>query len=492
MVSYTLKSKTEGKESALSVIITKLFKSEKFNDRLKISLGVSVAPELIGEREENFRFDLDCLKRKKSSKALSLVKRIADFERNISLTEQFFQVEKRIPSKGEFRDKLYQLLDEDGLVQNKIKTVVPDEEIYFDSFVASFINSCIDNSKRVRDYRSQDTIAKYKVNHKHLVKYQLHNKVRLKMDELINEDLIKIVDNVNYINMFSDRVDYKQSDLLKYASSINIAYFLKVKKRKSRNPNGISETTARNVMSNLKTFVKQAQKKKYILGINLNDDSLNYKISPNAKAELFYTNELLEKIYDFQPKSLKTKLAKEYILIAALTGMRYQSVVLLKDYKLKELFNQTGEKFYAITNMSRKTGNELLSPIFKPVGEIYKFHGKFPDFPDLVTLNTYIRQLFKEMNISDLIKYVEHIYGGEIIETKKLVADVASSHDNRGSFITNLNLLDVDPLIVKKMTHEHIYERSSHQIYLKRSMDDLAIQFYNKTKNLKSRVYTYL
>lgn len=492
MVNYVQKTKQKGKESALSVVITKLFKAEKSNDRLKIGLGISCVPELIGSEENNFNFNLEYLKRKKSSKAIKLIHRINDFERNINLTEQFFKVEKKVPSKFEFRDKLIQLLAQDGLISyNNSNSTIIEENIYFDSFIDSFIKENICTNQRLRNYKADSTIAKYKVIHKHLVKYQLWKKLRLKMIDITNNDLIKIVDSVNTLNLDKKTPVYLENDLKKFATSIDLNYLLKINHRNTRNEKGMSEVTARNILSNLKTFVKHAQKKNLMLGVNLNDDTLNYSVNHNAKSNLYYSNELLEHIYDYDPLNVKTQIAKDYILIASLSGMRYQSVCELNEYSIKELKNEEGESFYAMANIARKTRNELLSPIFKPVKEIYLRNECFPTFPDLVSLNKYIKELFTEMNINDEINYVEYIYNYQVIESKRKISDIASSHDNRGSFITNLNLMYVDPHIVKAMTHEKIHDRSSHQIYLKRKMDDLAIQFYNHTKNLNSRVYTY-
>lgn len=200
MISYNQKTKKEGKECAVSVIITQLFQSEKTNDRLRISLGISIEPENVGTKESNFKFDLNYLKRKKSNKAIALVKRINDFDRNINLTNQYFQVEKRIPTKEEFKVKLYELLVEDGLIEgNRIHEVIskPDHEIYFDSMIAYYINSCNEMNKRSEGFKATSTIAKYMVNFKHYIHFQIRKRKQFTMDEITNETLLEVVEDVN-------------------------------------------------------------------------------------------------------------------------------------------------------------------------------------------------------------------------------------------------------------------------------------------------------
>lgn len=495
MISYNQKTKKEGKECAVSVIITQLFQSEKTNDRLRISLGISIEPENVGTKESNFKFDLNYLKRKKSNKAIALVKRINDFDRNINLTNQYFQVEKRIPTKEEFKLKLFELLVQDGLIEGKRMHELeskPDHEIYFDSMIANYINSCIEMNKRSEGFKAPSTIAKYMVNFKHFIHYQISQKKRYKMDEVTNEMLLDIVESVNLRTKWgSNVVKYSDIEIKNYAQAIDVDYFNKVPKKRTRNPEGMSQNSARNILSNLKTFVKQAQKKGYMLGVNLNDEHLHIKATANAKSDVYYTEKFLEAIFQHEPSNEKTALARKYIILASSTGMRYNSISKLYNEKPKVITDEVGNDIMVVDNKSSKTGHELYSPLFKGAREVYETNMAFPEFPDLVLLNSYIRELFVEMEIDEEIDYNEHIYGLGTITTRKKLSDVASSHDNRSSFITNLNELMVDPLLIKRMTHEEIYERSSHQIYVKRKKEDLARQFYKHTKDLQSEIYQY-
>ena len=188
-------------------------------------------------------------------------------------------------------------------------------------------------------------------------------------------------------------------------------------------------------------------------------------------------------IIESKPKSKLTQNARDYVILASTTGMRYQSIIELSSQKI-EYINVDGDNIPIVKNIAKKTDDITYSILFKHALEIYRSNrDSFPKFYALSYLNDGLRKLFRELKINDKLSINHNTYGGVDFVTQELVSDHLSSHDCRSSFITNLLLHGVNRDTVKSMTHEHS-ERDSFSLYDKTTTLDKVKLFYLATNKM--------
>ena len=119
MINFVLKEKILGKKSAVSALITGEFSPTKKNDRIKIALGISVAPETFGIPKNNYSFDENHIHTGRSFDANQLRDKISGFIKKHDLLCNYYALSSDIPSKEEYKDKLTDLLIKTRLYKRK-------------------------------------------------------------------------------------------------------------------------------------------------------------------------------------------------------------------------------------------------------------------------------------------------------------------------------------------------------------------------------------
>ncbi|WP_312922199.1 hypothetical protein [Empedobacter brevis] len=479
MINFVLKEKKAGKKSAVSALISGEFLPTKNNDRIKIALGISVTPETFGKSSNNFTFDETHIHTGRSFDANQLRDKINGFVKKHDLLANYYALSGDIPTKEEYENKLTELLIKDKIIQKKGFEKIDFDNLgkhFFDEFLFDLVKKEYDNyNNGVREI-TLSTIKIHENSINHFLNYQEYKGERIFIEDIKVKTLLDVIDVANEIMI--GNIKLKKNHCQSHT--------------KTRNKAGYSVNFSNNLLAQLKSFLRRVDTDDVELSINLNDSRLKKKKAQPAK-KIYHDLDLLEKIYNYQPKEKRTIRAKEYILLAATFGMRHQSVNELRNKQPQLITTKSGESFYVVENYSEKTGISILSPMFAPAMEIYKkYKNNFPFIIQNNYISKCLRDLFHEMDIKDKTILNEWVYSVGVVTSEVKVKDIVSSHDSRKTFVTNLLQLGVNSSIVRSMTHENIEENSSSfNIYDNASAVDRAITFYEATKNLNSSIYIY-
>ncbi|CAM3229937.1 hypothetical protein [Empedobacter stercoris] len=473
MINYIIKEKVLGKKSAVSAIITGCFINEKPNDKIKIALGVSVTPEMFGTPANKYNYNKDQIQNGRTYEINILRNKIHQIEDKLQLVLNFYLLSGITPTKSVFEEKLLSILINDGIIIKKNFT--PKNVHYLDEHLESLIfkeRDLIEKNFKTSDskYKTYNTLLS------HIYNYQDYIKTRLVIEEIKVATILDFVDTTNKITIGEIKIENNH-----------------VKSNKTiRNKEGYSLNSINILIANFKSVLRQVDSDVVQINCNLSDKRLKKQKVQNAK-KIYLNTEILEKIYNHKPLKNKTQRAKDYILLASCSGMRYQSVALLHKYTINEITTREGEVFSVVQNTATKTNITILSPCFKIMREIYERNGnKFPKIMFSQRLSEAMRELLSEVGINYEVAVNEWIYGKGIVSKMETIDTIITSHDNRKSFVTNLLQLGVSSSIVRSMTHENIEENSSSfNIYDNASAIDRAITFYEATKNLNSVIYRY-
>lgn len=233
------------------------------------------------------------------------------------------------------------------------------------------------------------------------------------------------------------------------------------------------------------------------INVNLNVNNANLIVTKSpATKDLYVTETDLSKIWNYQPTTNEMQLAKDYLMLASLTGMRYESME-VANLETVETFKDGSYNFSYFHSKQNKTETECYIPLFAPAMEILKrYNNKFPTFPANPIVNEDIKELFKLVGINAQQTITNVTYkSGTLIETKP-ANEVISTHDCRKSFITNLFLAGGAENIVMAVTHPD--KKPAHAmsaVYNKSTLLDRAKQFYNEinrvNKTKPSQLYKF-
>lgn len=484
MVTYQLREKVEGKESSVQIVIANIFSNHK---RLKIGIGVSIKPEEFGSKgtfdqetgklKDNFIYRKDFINKSKRPSTIVLKNRIEIIESCITETRSSFAKKGRIPTTDEFRVVFDEYRVNKGILAStkvrKNESQVTINKNMVSEFFRNYIEECknllINNTPIVK----QDTIKKYNSVFNHWLNFEELKKQKFMFSELTE---VVVVDFMNSCNLIKSGEVKLKNNYLKSTKC-------------TQNPEGYSKQSIDNISDIFTGIVNKAAAEGIKNDINMLSPKLKVKKAGRRK-EYFINEELLLNIIESKPKSKLTQNARDYVILASTTGMRYQSIIELSSQKI-EYINVDGNDIPIVKNIAKKTDDITYSILFKNALEIYKSNGdSFPKFYALSYLNDGLRKLFRELKINDKLSINHNTYGGVDFVTQELVSDHLSSHDCRSTFITNLLLHGVNRDTVKSMTHEH-NSGDAFSLYDKTSSFDQVKSFYRSTKNLKSPVYTY-
>ncbi|GEM50831.1 hypothetical protein EB1_06210 [Empedobacter brevis NBRC 14943 = ATCC 43319] len=484
MITYLLKNKIEGKESSVQVIIANIFNEDK---RLKIGLGISIRPEEFGVKGKldpktnkligNYVYNRDFLNKSRKPNASKLKTCIAIFESCVQESILYFQNLGKLPSAEDFRIKLDELRVGKGILSpTKFKNQEVKEKInknVVSEFIDYYINDCkfqFDNNTPIVGI---ETIKSYIKTYKHWLNYEQYKKRKFIFSELDEEVIVEFQHVTNKIK--TGRINLKSNNL------------------KNKKPTFSEEGYAKQSIDNLSDSFLSLVNKASGEGLrnNINFKSPKIKIKNAGKKKKFYINEdILVKILEYQPKSKLLQNAKDYIILGATTGMRYQSIKELKNHKIT-FINIDGKELPIARNIARKTNDDTFSPVFKPAMDIYLRNGNsFPHIYSLAYINDGIRKLLKALKIKDKFNLEYNVFGLQKESTEELISDYISSHEMRSTFITNLVNYGVNHDIVKALTHEHD-TGDAFSLYVKTTSLDQVRNFYYATKNLNSKIYKY-
>jgi len=480
---FQLKEKIEGKETSVQFIIANVFSDNK---RLKFGVGITIKPEDFGKKvidpntnklKDHYNYNRDFINKSRKPIAIELRTRIAIIESCFTEARSSFERKNIIPTSNDFRIVFDKLRVEKGILSpTKIK--IPGEvktinKNIVSEFIKFYIEDCEFQLENNTPIVKADTIKKYKSIYHHWLNYEEYKKKSYIFSELTEDIVVEFLHVCTKIK--TGKIKLKSNHIKN--------------KRSTRDPEGYSKQSIDNIIDIFTGLVNKAASEGIKNNINLKSQKLQIK-KIGRKKEYFINEDTLVKLIESKPKSKLLQQARDYVVLASTTGMRYQSVCELNGLKI-EYIEVDGTKVPVIRNIANKTDNETYSTLFRPALDIYKSNGnRFPKIYSLSYLNMGIRKLFKELKIKDTIKVYNTTFGSKPSHSQELACDHVSSHDCRSTFISNMLLHEVQRDVVKSMTHQHD-RGDAFSLYDKTSVYDKAKAFYRATKNLKSEVFNY-
>lgn len=419
--------------------------------KFQYSLEVSILPKYFGTIRKkrgvsNFVYDPVAIKTYEKYNKL-LRRKIADFESNIELVESYFR--DTDPSPEEVKEYLNKLSGREKRQPTEtfiILHFLKQHISYLESLIGSGRKEEIkDNS--INGYRNLIPIVE---------RFQEVKKTKLTFSKLTEETYRQIWQTANDIRTGK----------------------IKVESYRFGPQKPLAVNTIKSYQTYLILLCKIAKKQNISIPLDLTDSNL-INVPRNGKTEkteAFLKEEDLTKVMQFEPKTEYQNLAKIYIIIASLTGMRLQSMREAKGRKIT-LCDESIKPFFYIHTIQEKTGTQCYTPLFQPVVKVLQnYDDCFPDFSKIAlhNLNLNIRKVLKNSKIQN-----ESLF---------------STHNLRSTFVSNLSILGLSETVISYVTHPSKKNNSSSvHIYDRRNMLDKAIIFsdeinrVNKTK--KSKFY---
>jgi hypothetical protein len=421
-------------------------------ENFDLSLEAKIKPQHFGIlKKNNFIYDEVTFQRfVKLNVAVRTKMNLLDIA--IDKTKNHFEINHIEPTKDIFKKELLISLKRSEREKNVTFTIL--------EYLLNQLNNfrIDDNSKK-----SYVTLSKY------IVKYQTVKDIVLTFDNF---------DKEMYIDFWN-----VQDDILSGLITIP-----KVEGERKQNikPNGFLKSAISKYQKCFKRILNDAQKEKIKILIDLNDKYLVEAETESSKN--IYINEVeLKKVINYNPTSKELKEAKDYIILASVTGMRYESMIDAFNVKI-QVYKDDNYYFDYIHSRQNKTSTECIIPLLSPAKKILKsYNNIFPEFSDNGTLNGYLKILFTVLNInSKAILTYDTFKRGVIIE-EKTVNEIISSHDLRKSFASNLLNLNVSQAQIDDVTHPDKKKKNAMAtVYDKRDMLDKAKLFVDEIKKAKS------
>lgn len=469
MINLQLKDKSSTNPTPVNAVISGLF-SQK-NAKIKLTIGCKITPSLFGHEIDGYKFDRNLLYTSRLPEALKFRLQLEKFENAVNQLDLHYLASQIEPTVEEFKAQLLIKLGRAVAPEEQ-----PQQDFSFIDFVATFCTECRDMLAKGRSQTKEVTIVKYEVMAKHFKNFEEVTQHQYAINDISYDVVQEFIETINMIAI--GRIKLKTNHLKG--------------NKKIANKKGYSQTSLKNILATFKFLLKQSRVYGHVFHstLQLDDKRLSIAIAKSSK-DYYLSEELLLEIYNHKPLKSNTQNAKDYIMIASTTGMRYQSVALLHTFTPQHITTPDGESFIAITNRADKTGITLLSPLMKPAQEVYERLGCFPEFVTLVQVNRNIRALFKEMNVNITIDVNESIYVAGNSHSEHQMCDVITSHVCRASFITCLLLAGAEYSKIQAMTHRALSVDTAFERYNKSSASDRAITFYTATKDLGSTFFAY-
>lgn len=484
MNTYILESnKTKNpkrvKEENVFAIVTsrggRLFKSTKVHDRIKVSLQIKIQPKYFGKAENNFTYDSAIVKRHSNNHAQILNLCIKRFEVALDTTNLFFLRDNIIPTREEFKSKLFE-----NLGRNKQQ---PTNE--FKTYLVSYIEHKIKYYWIALVTGSSDAVSKgriliYETLLKHLKNYETFYSRRLKLKELKEEDII---------NFYFFISDYHSKKITLKKNHFD-------RKAVTKFEGGVTQNTLNKLSKVLIALINKAKMDGVKINY-LNLSSIRISEAKCSKNKFYLSEDQLKKVINHPPNTPMLLIAQNYLIISSLCGFRYELFLDIIGKSYKE-YNEGANKFKYVEVYSDKTKTTTTIPLFQIVVDILNEHydGKFPQIPSNAILNKKLKEYLTQIGLRDLITLDIHLFGKEKFTKKVEMSDVISSHDCRSSFISNMCHLGVPKTIVSDITHpdnKSDTKSSAFAIYDKRSELQKALLFYNTVKLLNgdSEIFKY-
>lgn len=261
-----------------------------------------------------------------------------------------------------------------------------------------------------------------------------------------------------------------------------------LKEQKSGTPYTINNISR--ICKNLRAVLNSAHENKISIGFNYKARGLKIK-EVKASTSIYISLTNLNTIIQSTPETQQEKVAKNYIIIASLTGLRIENMETLHTIK-PQIYEKGTESFFGFESPINKTDDlSVIFPILKPIKKILEENNdKFPKFPSKPKIRLNIKSFLKRLELNDKV-IVTHQYYPDIklIEEKEL-HEVIKPHDCKKTFVTNLKKLGIDNDLIAKFAHPKKGSNTMTGHYDNSDLIDNAIQLIDSLKDKDSDIYS--
>ncbi len=430
----------------------------------RLSLQENILPIKFGKIETNFKFD-EAVFKKASSNNSTVKTKMLQFESVLNEIANQYVAKKEVPTPKELSKELAIKLRTEFVAIPKLGIL----DYMYDKIAKDKVNSgkSMKKSKRLNTIKPYTTVS-------HLIEnYQIATNEKLTFEEFnekkywhfwdVLDDILK--DKIKVVNPNQNRKQRKQDY-------------------------GYLVVSIRKYQKVLLTTLKEAVKEGFKVPLDVHDSNLILE-DIEAVKDFYVETELLQKIIEADVVyDAKLQMAKDYFIVASLTGMRYES---MEEAQTKEIqtCEDYGHSFKYIHSIHNKTKTEVYVPLFKPVLDIIE-QGGFPKVPTNSEINKNLKLLFKHIGLNKLENVTKVTYRSGTISTKEPMSDLISSHDCKGTFYSNLYALNVPETVIANITHpDRKPKNAMARVYNKTNMLTKTKLFVDEILKIESDIYTF-
>jgi len=431
----------------------------------RFSLQENILPIKFGKKETNFKFD-DGVFKKASVNNSTVKTKMLQFEGALNEISNEYILKKEVPTPKELKGKLAIKLRAEVVEEPKLSIL---------DYLHGKIEKERENSgKSMKRSKRANTIKTY-VTVSHLIEnYQIATNEKLAFEEFnetkywgfwdVLDDILK--DKIKVLNPNQKRKQRKQSF-------------------------GYLVVSIRKYQKSLLTTLKEAVKEGFKIPLDVHDANLILK-NVDAVKDFYVETDLIKKIIKSDVTfDEKLQNAKDYFVIASLTGMRYESMNEAQRAEIQTC-NDTKYNFNFIHSIHNKTSTQVYIPFLKPVQEIIDRIGRFPKVALNSEINQNLKLLFEHLKLNKLEDVTRVTYRSGTIKTKEPMSNLISTHDCKGTFYSNLYALNVPEIVIDNITHpDRKPKNAMARVYNKTTMLTKAKLFIDEIEKINSDVYFF-
>jgi hypothetical protein len=438
---------------------------KKRHTPVRYSLQENILPVKFGKKETNFKFD-EVVFKKASSNNSTVKTKMLLFEGALNELANVYISKREMPTPKELTTKL----------ADKLRTeIVEEPKLSILGYLYAKIEMEKENSgKSMKKSKRGNTIKTYVTLSRLIENYQIATNEKLLFEDFnetkywgfwgVLDDILK--DKINVVNPNQKRKQRKQSY-------------------------GYLVVSIRKYQKALLSALKDAFKEQYKTPLNIFDKDLILEDKESSKS-FYVETDIIKKIIGADVAfDEKLQTAKDYFVVASLTGMRYESMELAQRTEIHTC-SDGNYNFNYILSIHNKTSTQVYIPFLKPVQEIINRIGRFPKVSVNSEINKNLKLLFKYLELNRLEDVTKVTYRSGKISTKEPMSNLISTHDCKGTFYSNLYALNVPEGVIDNITHPDKKPKNAMgKTYNKTDMLIKTKLFVDEIMKIDSGVYTF-
>lgn len=440
-------------------------KGDKRHKPARFSLQVTIKPASFGRPEKNYKFDEDIFKKATKNNA-TVRNRMLNFETALNEIASTYIINKTIPTPKELNESLTERL--------RPEVVKAPKEGVLSYLYRKIEKERANSGKSMKTSKAENTIKTY-VTVSHLIEnYELATKTMLMFEAL---------DSNKYWHIW-DVLD----DILKGVIEV---YNPNQPKKLRKQPEGYLVSSLRKHQRTLITTLREASREGFKTPLDVHDVNLLLN-SVEASKDFYIEVDELQKVIStdvsFDPD---LQSAKDYLIVACLTGLRYESMEELHSMKI-EHYKDDKYDFKYIHSKYNKTKTEVFIPLLKPVLKVVEVNDKMLEVTDNSGVNKNLKELFKHLGLNRKVTQTKVTYRSGKLESEVPMSTLISTHDCKGTFYSNLYQLGVSETVIDNITHpDRKPKNAMARVYNKTTMLAKAKMFVDEIKKVESDVYCF-